>query len=72
MVAAQPASNSAVPLAQVVYRICVVEREHRAAVDILLKPLGGASGDALRGRVGGDEVGVGRLELAQPAGSLRW
>ena len=43
----------------------LAEREHRLAVADLLEVLDRRGADALRGRVGGDELGVLGLELAQ-------
>ena len=63
--ARQRAVKPRLELPQVVGRRGVVEREHGRAVRHRAEGIHGLAGHALRGAVGGDEVGEGSLHLAQ-------
>ena len=59
------AAQAFVEGAQVVFVVGVVEAEHRREVRDGREGFGGPAGDALRRRVGGDEIGMLRLERLQ-------
>ena len=62
---ADQAEDPRLELAQLVLAVGVVQAEHGSAMDELREGLGGLLPHALGGAVGGDEVGMPRLELAQ-------